>query len=173
MQVRVEHRDAIVRKYPEACAIAIAKDPQGKYNPIPLGYVMKTSGDPAMFAVSIGKARYSYEVFRQAEEFVLSFPSIEMKDEVIFFGYNSGADKDKIAESGAKTSPAEEIDGVLLSDAVANFECKMEGQMETGDHVIFVGRVVASHMNQDPAVRRIYILGRNHLMGGARAEPME
>jgi flavin reductase (DIM6/NTAB) family NADH-FMN oxidoreductase RutF len=35
---------------------------------------------------------------------------------------------------------------VILDDASANFECVLEGELITGDHVIFAGRVVASHV---------------------------
>jgi flavin reductase (DIM6/NTAB) family NADH-FMN oxidoreductase RutF len=54
---------------------------------------------------------------------------------------------------------------VILADAVANFECELESETEAGDHVIFVSRVVASHMNNDAPPRRLYALG-NEQMGG-------
>ena len=38
--------------------------------------------------------------------------------------------------------------GLFLADAVANFECKLESELETGDHFLLVGRVVASHVNE-------------------------
>lgn len=46
MQVQTIYRKAISRKYPEQVVIAIAKDAQGKYNPITLGWTMITSGSP-------------------------------------------------------------------------------------------------------------------------------
>jgi flavin reductase (DIM6/NTAB) family NADH-FMN oxidoreductase RutF len=82
-----------------------------------------------------------------------------MVDDVCFFGTRSGRDLDKLAARGAETQPATKIDSVLLSAAVANFECALESELETGDHVIFVGRVVAAHMNEDPSVSRLYNLG--------------
>ena len=54
----------------------------------------------------------------------------------------------------------------VLADAVANFECKMESELETGDHVLFVGRVVASHVNDTGELRRLYTIGENFQMGG-------
>ena len=59
--------------------------------------------------------------------------------------------------------PATRIDSVLLADAVANFECTLESEHEAGDHVIFVGRVVAAHVHQDTSVRRIYALGNEQM----------
>lgn len=170
MQSQVSYQEAITRKYPEAIALAIMKDPQGKYNPISLGWVMNTSHEPPMFAISIGKTRYSYEAMEKAEEFVISFPSTEMAEAVLLFGTKSGADMDKLAASGLKTQPAEKIEGVLLSEAVANFECILDGRLDSGDHDIFAGRVVASHIHEDTSVKRLYTLSAELKMGGVKPE---
>lgn len=74
MQVPVAYEQAIARKYPEQVAIAIARDAQGKYNSITLGWTMMTSHQPPLMAISIGHTRYSLEVIRHAGEFVMSFP---------------------------------------------------------------------------------------------------
>lgn len=165
MQIQADYDVAIKRKYPEQVAIAIVKDPQGKPNPITVGWLTRTSIDPPMLAVSIGKARYSREAIEEAKSFVVCLPSKEMVSEAIFFGTKSGRDIDKLAEYGTKHEPASKIDGVILTEALANFECELAGALETGDHVLFAGRVVATHMNQDLAVRGLYALG-NDEMGG-------
>ena len=165
MQVPVAYEQAMARKYPEQVAIAIAKDAQGKYNPITLGWTMITSQEPPLMAISVGHTRYSLEVIRHAGEFVVSFPTSAMASEALLYGTKSGRDLDKLAVSGAKTQPASAIDGVLLTDAVANFECKLVSELETGDHVLFVGQVVAAHMNEDRTVGRLYSLGDDRLGG--------
>ena len=165
MQVQTPYDQAIARKYPEQVVLAIAKDSNGKYNPITLGWIMFTSHEPPMMAISVGLTRYSLEVIRQAGEFVVVFPSAAMASEALLFGTKSGHDVDKLAESGVKTQPATAIDGVLLADAVANFECKLVSEHPTGDHVIFVGEVVAAHMNRDASLGRLYSLGDDRLGG--------
>jgi flavin reductase (DIM6/NTAB) family NADH-FMN oxidoreductase RutF len=168
MQKKVRHADAIKRKYPEAVAIAIAKDASGKHNPIALGWVMPTSGSPPMFAISIAPQRHSCDAVRQAGEFVLSFPSAAQAEEALFHGTKSGRDMDKLAEFGSATVPAAEIDSVLLADAVANFECRLVSEHASGDHVIFVGEVVAAHVNEDASVTRLYTTAPGYVMGGVR-----
>lgn len=165
MQVPADYETALNRKYPEPVSIAIAKDRQGKYNPISLGWVMNTSHDPPMLAISVGLARYSLGVIRHARAFTLSFLASTQAREAIFHGTKSGRDMDKLTVAGTPTQPATKIDSVLLADAVANFECVLESELATGDHVIFVGRVVAAHMHADAAVRRLYTLG-NEQFGG-------
>lgn len=119
-----------------------------------------------MMAISVGLPRYSLSAIRYSKEFVISFPSETMIKEVEYFGTKSGRDTDKLADCGTKTQPAEEIDCVLLSDAVSNFECVLENEMVTGDHVIFVGRIVAAHTNKDKTLKRVYS------MGGDKIKPL-
>jgi flavin reductase (DIM6/NTAB) family NADH-FMN oxidoreductase RutF len=87
-----------------------------------------------------------------------------MAETALFFGSKSGRDIDKFAEFDCKHEPAKTIDSVLLSDAVANFECTLESETEAGDHIIFVGKVVCSHINTD-SKKRLYTVGPGHKLG--------
>jgi flavin reductase (DIM6/NTAB) family NADH-FMN oxidoreductase RutF len=165
MQKQVPFGDANRMKYPEQVVIAIARDANGKDNPITLGWAMQTSIRPPMMAISIGLPRYSHEVFTNAGEFVIAMPSDRQADETLFYGTKSGRDLDKLAEFGANVQPAAEVDGVLLADAVANFECRKAGERLTGDHTIFVGEVVCAHVNEQE-LTRLYTVGAGYAMGG-------
>jgi flavin reductase (DIM6/NTAB) family NADH-FMN oxidoreductase RutF len=165
VQKSVPYEEAIPRKYPEQVVVAIARDPRGKHNPITLGWTMITSHQPPMMAISVGRTRYSLEVIRTAGEFVIAFPSSEMAKDALFFGTHTGREVDKFAEQGTALQPATAIDCVLLADAVANFECVLEGELQTGDHSIFAGRVVAAHVNEDESLERLYTLGPGYELG--------
>jgi len=166
MQKQVEYADAIKTKYPEQIVIAIAKDRNGKANPITLGWTMIASGTPPMMAIAVAKTHYSVEAITHSECFTVAFPSSEMADAALFFGSKSGRDVDKFAEFVCETTPAKQIDSVLLTDAVANFECTLEQHMPAGDHIIFVGNVVAAHVNNE-AKKRLYTVGPGHKLGSA------
>jgi flavin reductase (DIM6/NTAB) family NADH-FMN oxidoreductase RutF len=168
MQIVTPYEQAVSRRFPEQVTIAIAKDASGKHNPITISWTMLVSHEPPMMAIAVGKTRYSLGAIRRAGEFVLSLPSSTMADHARFHGTKSGAEMDKLAECGTRTQPATQIDCVLLADAVANFECQLESEHEAGDHVIFVGRVVAAHAHEDAAVRRLYALGNEQFDGVVR-----
>ena len=163
MQVNTTYEDAIRRKYPEQVVVAIAKAADGKCNPMAVGWTMITSGEPPMLAIAIRLGRHSLNAIQHSREFVISFPSPTMADDVLFFGTKSGRVVDKLAACGTGTQPAAKIDCVILSDAVANFECELEAELTTGDRMLVVGRVVAAHVNEDPAVCRLYSLGDGQL----------
>lgn len=164
MQKVVPYHDTIARMAPQPVAIALVHDGRNKVNPITLTWYMCVSLEPPMLAISVGKARWSLKAFREAGAFTLSLPSESMQEEAVYYGTTSGRDHDKLADAGAIVQPASEINGAILSDAVANYECRIESEIEAGDHVIFIGRVAASHINDDPTVARLFTLG--HRMGG-------
>jgi len=166
MQKQVEYEDAIKTKYPEQVVIAVSKDRNGEANPVTLGWTMLVSGNPPMMAIAVASRHYSIETIRHSKCFCLAFPSSEMADAALFFGSKSGRDINKFAEFDCKTGPAEIIDSVLLTDAVANFECTLESEMVAGDHIIFVGKVVRSHTNTEPK-KRLYTVGPGHKLGSA------
>ena len=106
MQKRVEYSEAIKTKFPEAVAYAIAKDENEIANPITLGWIMCTSHQPPMLAISVAFQRYSYETIRRSNCFTVVFPNEAQLKEALFFGTHSGKDMDKLKEFGTATSPA-------------------------------------------------------------------
>jgi flavin reductase (DIM6/NTAB) family NADH-FMN oxidoreductase RutF len=164
MQKEVEYSLAIKTKYPEQVVIAIAKDKDGKANPVTLGWTMIASGSPPMMAIGVAKKHYSVEAISDSKCFTIAFPSAQMAEAALFFGSKSGRSIDKFAEFDCPTEPAKEIDSVLLTDAVANFECTLETQIPTGDHFVFIGKIVRSHMNAE-SKQRLYTIGPGHELG--------
>jgi flavin reductase (DIM6/NTAB) family NADH-FMN oxidoreductase RutF len=165
MQQQVEFDDAVKMKFPEGVVYAVSRDAAGKANPITLGWSMQVSMKPPMWAIALRPERYSTGCIRRTGCFTLVMPTVEMAKDAMFFGTKSGLDVDKFAVRGTKVSAAKEIDSVLVEDAVANFECVLEGEMEAGDHIIFTGRVVASYVNSQ-ACKRLYVVKAGRVFGG-------
>jgi flavin reductase (DIM6/NTAB) family NADH-FMN oxidoreductase RutF len=152
------------RKYPEQVSWAVSVDSEGRADIISLGWCMPTSFDPAMIAISVGKTRYSHQLISESREFVLAFPSEKMGEEVLYCGTHSGRDVDKFKETGLVAVPAKKVRPPLIEGCVATFECKVVGEIETGDHSIFVGKIVAAHVSEETK-RRLYNLGDYKLSG--------
>ncbi|MHC4239206.1 MAG: flavin reductase family protein [Planctomycetota bacterium] len=149
MQKQVEYDQAIKTKYPEQVVIAIAKDKNGKANPVTLGWTMIASGRPPMMAMGVAAKHYSIEAVRHSKSFTITYPSAEMADAALFFGSRSGRDVDKLAEFECRTEA---------------FECTLESETVAGDHIIFLGKVVAAHMNTETK-KRLYTVGPGHKLG--------
>jgi len=166
MQKQVEYEKAGKTKYPEPIVFVIAKDANGKANPMTAGWTTNVSSSPPMKAVALVPKRHTTAAIRHSKCFTIVYPSAEMDAEALFFGTKSGRDIDKLDFTGCKNEPATKIDSVILSDATANFECELEDEIAIGDHILFVGRVVASHMNTEPT-KRLYTVAPGGKMGPA------
>ncbi len=164
MQKQADYSEAIKTKYPEQVVIAIAKDENGKANPVTLGWTMIASGQPPMMAISLAAKHYTVQAIRHSRCFTVVYPSAEQADAAMYFGTHSGRDTDKLAEFECGTAECGRIDSVLLSDAVANFECTLESETVAGDHIIFVGKIVAAHKNTESR-KRLYTTGPGHKLG--------
>jgi flavin reductase (DIM6/NTAB) family NADH-FMN oxidoreductase RutF len=172
MQKQVEFAEAVKTKYPEQTVVAIARDSAGKANPITLGWTMFASGSPPMMAIAVAAGHYSVKAIEHSKCFTIAYPSADMAKDALFFGSRSGRDTDKFAQSECRTEPARRIDSLLLTEAVANFECVLESQTPAGDHIIYVGRVVAAHVNTEPK-RRLYTVAAGHKLGAVAAAHFE
>lgn len=129
-------------------ALAVVEQADGKPNIITLEWYMKTSINPPMFAISVGHQRYSHEALQQNRYFNLVIPSSEMKEDLVYCGTKSGRDYNKFAEIDIKFVPGKLKKLPILTAAVANFECKIITQVNSGDHTIFVGEVKHSWVNE-------------------------
>jgi len=156
---QVAFADAIKRKYPEQIVLAVSVDDKDQPDVITLGWAMPTSGRPPMLAISVGHTRYSHELIEKGGEFVLAFPSIQLAEACMVCGSTSGRDTDKLKAANLRTEPARVVRPPLLQGCLANFECKVRGKLVSGDHTIFVGEVLAAHVDESVSERVYNIAG--------------
>lgn len=145
---RVPPTDAVARKFPESVVFIVTANEDGNANVMPAGWSMFTSGDPLMIAVSVGLSRHTHTLLRNSTDFTIGFPSAAQKADIVHCGSRSGADGDKLSSSDLELLPADEIETPILLDAAACFECLRHDSLQTGDHRIFVGEIVAAHVSE-------------------------
>jgi flavin reductase (DIM6/NTAB) family NADH-FMN oxidoreductase RutF len=168
MQRKVAIEQAAARKYPEQVVWVVTRNRQGRANAMAVGWVAVVSGAPLMFALGIDSGAYTYDLIRKTRQFVVAYPSEAMARETLYVGSHHGHDEDKLAACGIATRKAALVKAPLLADAVANFECRLVDIYQPGDCPIAIGKVIAAHVNCDPAVRRLYTVGKGHVMAGVR-----
>jgi flavin reductase (DIM6/NTAB) family NADH-FMN oxidoreductase RutF len=137
---------------PESCVFVISINREGKPSGMIAGWNMKCSMDPPLFAVSLSKKGYTHRLIRESREFVIAVPNKELEDALVQFGSTHGNDIDKFCETGVKTEKPETVRTPLLSNATLNYECKLFKEVDSGDHIIFIGRVVAAQINRGKKV---------------------
>jgi flavin reductase (DIM6/NTAB) family NADH-FMN oxidoreductase RutF len=146
---------AFKRKYPEQIALAVSIDANGQADIITLGWMMPTSNQPPMVAISVGLERHSHKLISEGGEYVLALPGPELAEACLICGTKSGRDINKVACCGLQTYPARHVKPPLLGGCVANFEVKVTGEFLTGDHTIFAGEILAAHI-EEQTPERVY-----------------
>jgi flavin reductase (DIM6/NTAB) family NADH-FMN oxidoreductase RutF len=156
---QVEITDAVLRKFPEWIVFVIAAGEDGKANLMPAGWVSFCSGNPPMVSVAVHPHRHTHHLIEQSGEFVLCWAGKGQEEIVKQTGSSSGRDRDKFEEFNLPRAEAAEVKAPLLEGSAMAFECKVAGQMVTGDHTVFAGRIVAAHV-AEPVIEKIVNFGQ-------------
>jgi flavin reductase (DIM6/NTAB) family NADH-FMN oxidoreductase RutF len=133
---------------PRLTVLVTSVDKKDKPNIITLSWAMPASFDPPLVTISVGTQRYSHELIVGCEEFVVNIPQISILDKVQLCGSRSGRTADKFAEAGLTSIDSKKVRPPRIKECVAHLECKLVGKFQTGDHTIFVGRVVAASVDE-------------------------
>jgi len=112
------------------------------------GWNMNVSFEPYLFAVSLWEKGYTHKLIRKCKEFVIAIPNKKLEKAVTVFGSFHGDTVDKFKKSKIKTLKSKFIKPPLLKDATLNLECKLYKEIKSGDHIIFIGKVLAAYANK-------------------------
>lgn len=119
---------------------------EGKDNIMTLDWHTPLSFEPMLYAVSIGKTRYSLELVKKSKVFVVNFMAKKYEKEVLFCGRHSGKNIDKFKETGLHKEESETIDCPRVKEALGCLECKVEKEIEVGDHILFIAKVLKADL---------------------------
>lgn len=142
-----------LQKYPEWIILIVTTDGHERVNIMPAGWSMFTSGDPPMYAISVGHTRYTHELIRKNREFTLAIPGPGMGNAIRFCGTHSGRHLDKIHATGIQLQKANQVASPLVTGALVNMECRLATQVDSGDHTIFVGEIIATYVQEEISAR--------------------
>jgi len=120
-----------------------------KPNIITLAWAMPTSINPPLVAISVAPRRHSYSIIEKTKQFVINIPTMNILDETLFCGRTSGKNHDKFRETGLTKSRSRKVKPPIIKECVAHLECKLHSQFTTGDHIIFVGKIVEAYADKE------------------------
>lgn len=126
---------------PQLVGLVTTVDRAHQPNVATFAWIMSTSHDPELIAVSVSRARYTYECL--TDEFVVNLPTKELVKQVWAVGTLSGSNVDKFQVAGLTPIPSDVVKPPRIAECPTHIECRIVDTLETGDHTIFVGEVVA------------------------------
>jgi flavin reductase (DIM6/NTAB) family NADH-FMN oxidoreductase RutF len=141
--------------YPMHTVLVSCTGKTGRPNIITLSWVMPTSINPPLVAISVAPRRHSYALIRESREFVVNVPTVNLLKDALFCGTVSGRDHDKFKETGLTPAPSRKVKAPFIMECIAHLECILHNEFHTGDHTIFIGEILAAYANKG-AFRDVY-----------------
>jgi len=136
--------------YPSPAALITSVDEEGRPNIVTLGECFNVSiARPVIVGIAIRTATHSHGLIRARGEFTVNLPTTELLKQVDGIGSVSGRDCDKFEEFGLTPLPATKVAPPLIAECPLNLECRVLSEQEVGDHQLFLGEVLAEHVDTD------------------------
>ncbi len=98
---------------------------------------------PPMIGVCLSKKGLSGSLIERNGEFILNIVGESVREAALRCGSCSGRAVDKASKFGIETQPAAVVAPRAVSGSRVVFECRLAGAAEAGDHVLYMGEIVA------------------------------
>jgi flavin reductase (DIM6/NTAB) family NADH-FMN oxidoreductase RutF len=126
-------------------------------------WVTQVSFNPLLLVLSVNPGNATWPLIQQSRRCAVNVLKAGQLDVARYFGTTSGRDVDKISTVRTITAG----DGALvLADAAAWFDCRVEQQVPAGDHLVVIARVVTGDLI-DPAAAPLRYSDTGEMDGGA------
>ena len=131
--------------------------PGGTYNLAPYSFFNAVSGDPPTVVFSAGHGagvrKDSADNVRASREFTVNIVTDEVADAMNITSASLPADGDEFALAGLTALPGVVVGAPRVAEAKAQMECRVTHDFhigsEGGGNWLFVGEVVAFHIDED------------------------
>lgn len=117
----------------------------GKPNISTVAWVMPTSIVPPLLAISLAPQRHSYTLIEESGEFIVNIPTLEILQAVYACGSLTGRSFDKFKKTNLTPMPAKTVKAPAIRECIAHFECSVDSKFKTGDHTVFVGKILEAY----------------------------
>ena len=75
--------------------------------------------------VAVRNSRHTFGIMEAAEDFTVSMPSKNLRDEIFYCGSKSGRDVNKFEECGLKTAAGRQVQSPIIDTPGLHVECTM------------------------------------------------
>ena len=142
----------------------------GKPNATTLAWAMPTSTNPPLVAISVAPTRHSHNLIEESGEFIINIPTLEILQAVYACGSLTGRSFDKFRKTNLTPIPGKKVKAPAIRECIAHLECGVEDKFTTGDHTVFVGKILEAYADMGvftdsydlKRARILYHLGGNN-----------
>ena len=124
--------------YPLPAVMVSCQRPQEAPNIITVAWVGTVCSEPAMLSISVKKERYSHNILKDTNEFVVNLVTKDLVRATDYCGVRSGRDVDKFKETNLTPVSSCRIHAPGIKESPVNLECQVKQVIELGSHDMFL-----------------------------------
>lgn len=128
--------------FPTPVLLVGTYDQNGKPNLMNAAWGGICNSEPPCIAVSLRKARYSYDCIVERKAFTINIPSEAQIVAADYVGIVSGRDHDKFAATGLTAVKSDLVDAPYAAEIPFILECRLLHTFDLGIHTQFVGEII-------------------------------
>jgi len=135
----------VLRRFPLAVSV-VTVGRGGADNALTVSWASPVAFDPPHFMISLDRHHYSIDFIRSTKNFAVNVLREGQERLAGQFARQSMTKEDKLAGVSTREGAT---GAVILSDALAYFDCEVVSIDDVGDHLMVVGKVVDCGVLQD------------------------
>jgi len=128
-------------------AVLVGAQVNGKPNFMTAAWCGIAASTPPAISVAVRPARFTLKGISTNDTFSINVPSVDLIEKVDYCGIYSGHKIDKsqifkVSYGKLNTAP-------LVEECPVNLECRVIHTLDLGSHILFVGEIVETYVDQD------------------------
>jgi flavin reductase (DIM6/NTAB) family NADH-FMN oxidoreductase RutF len=128
--------------YPSPTLVIASYDAAGKPDAMTAAWGGICCSQPPCVAVSIRKARLTYQNILERQAFTVNIASQNFVRQVDYLGMVSGRTTDKFADTGLTPLRSDKVNAPVIKEFPLVLECRLHQILEIGVHVQMIGEIL-------------------------------
>ena len=120
----------------------------GTRNIITIAWTGIVNSEPPMTYVSVRRSRFSHELIKRQQAFVINLATEELTFAMDYCGIKSGRDVDKFSAMNLTPVAGDVVPCPMIREAPVNLECVVREVREYPSHDMFVAEIVGVHVEE-------------------------
>ena len=138
-------RSEVLKTIPYGFYITGVVGSNGEANGFTTNWVSQVSFSPQQLIVAVSKDHHSHDLIEQSGVFTLNF--LDTGQEDLARKFTEALEHEDGAVGGSPYTTGQ-TGAPLFEEAFAHLECRVVDKMETGDHTVYLGEVVAADLRR-------------------------
>jgi flavin reductase (DIM6/NTAB) family NADH-FMN oxidoreductase RutF len=133
--------------YPVPVVLVTSGD-KDEANVITIAWCGVVCSQPPMLSISVRPSRHSHKLIERCGNFVVNIPDEGLINKTDYCGIVSGSATNKFKACDFTLTPSSKVSSPMIGECPVNIECRVTKRLSLGAHDMFIGEVLAVHVDK-------------------------